>query len=93
MTEPFMHAAARLIQHPEIAARRKRCGRLADIPTALPHTHRPLIANALLNRSVNHILAEERSAATAPILQRLVALILVGDRPVGGDGFLNGDNS
>jgi hypothetical protein len=98
MTEPFMPDAARLARHPEIAALQEVMRAveesLPDILTALPLTQHPLIANALLNLSVNHILAEEGSAATASILQRLAALILVGDQPAGGDGFhLNGEDT
>lgn len=68
--------------------------RLPDILVELPQSHRPLLANALLNLSVNHILSEEGGAATASILQRLAALILAGYRPDGGVGFrLNGQHA
>ena len=61
--------------------------RLPDIVIELRQSHRPLLANALLNLSVNDILTAEGGAATASILQRLAALILAGHRPDGGVGF------
>lgn len=68
--------------------------RLPDILVELPSTHRPLLANALLNLAVNHILCDEGGPATAAILQRLSTLILAGDRPEGDDGFrLNGHDA
>jgi hypothetical protein len=92
MTDPVAIDAARLVGlHPEVAAlqavMRVVEDRLPDILVELPQSHRPLLANALLNLSVNHILSEEGNAATASILQRLAALILTGDRPDGGEGF------
>jgi len=62
--------------------------RLLDILAGLAASHRPLVPNALLNLSVNHILDEEGAAATAAILQRLADLILNGNRPAEDDGFL-----
>ena len=96
MTEPLTPDAAPPVgPHPEVAALQEVMraveDRLPDILVELPQSHRPLLANALLNLSVNHILAEEGGAATASILQRLAALIHSGHRPGGGDGFrLNG---
>jgi hypothetical protein len=67
---------------------------LPDILAALPPAHRPLLANALLNLSVNDILEEEGGAVTASILERLAALIRAGDRPDDSDGFrLNGQDA
>jgi hypothetical protein len=97
--EPLTVDAARPAQtHPEVAALQEVMrtveNRLPDILVELPKSHRPLLTNALLNLSVNHILAEEGGAATAAILQRLAALILVGEQPDGGDGFrLNGQDA
>jgi hypothetical protein len=100
MTKPIAAGAAagpaRL--HPEVAALQEvMCAiedRLPDILVELPQSHRPLLANALLNLSVNHILAEEGGVVTASILQRLAALILAGDQPEDDDGFcLRGEDA
>jgi hypothetical protein len=84
--------------HPEIAALQQVmqaiADRLPEIGAGLSTSQRPLMANALLNLSVNRILAVEGAAATASILQRLAALILGGDRPADGDGYrLNGHDA
>lgn len=92
MNRPCPRAAARSAgPHPEIAALQTVMSaveqRLPDILVELPQSHRPLLTNALLNVSINHLLAEEGSPATAAILQRLAALIAAGERPAGGDGL------
>jgi hypothetical protein len=92
MTEPFTLDAARSVgPHPEVAAlqavMRVVEDRLPDILVELPQSHHPLLANALLNLSVNHILSKDGGAATASILQRLASLILARHRPDGGVGF------
>ncbi|HWB50590.1 MAG TPA: hypothetical protein VG651_15885 [Stellaceae bacterium] len=84
--------------HPEVAALQEVMSaveqRLPDILVELPQSHRPLLTNALLNVSINHILAEEGGPATASILQRLAALIAAGERPADGDGLrLNGQDA
>jgi hypothetical protein len=92
MTEPITTDVASLFQsHPEIAALQEVMraveGRLTDILGELPQSNLPLLANALLNVAVNHILAEAGSVGTASMLQRLAGLILAGDRPADGDGY------
>jgi len=92
MTQPFTLDTARPVgPHPEVAALQEAMrlveDRLPDIMVELPQSHRPLLANALLNLSVNQILSEEGGAATASILRRLAEVILAGNRPDGGVGF------
>jgi hypothetical protein len=99
MRKPFtLDVVGPIGPYPEVAALQEVMraveDRLPDILVELPRSHRPLLANALLNLSVNRILSEEGGAATASILQRLAALILAGHRPDGADGFrLNGQDA
>jgi hypothetical protein len=86
MTRPFTpDAACSVGPNLEVAALQQVMraveDRLPDILIELPQSHRPLLANALLNLSVNHILSEEGGPATAAILQRLAALIRTGHLP------------
>jgi hypothetical protein len=92
MTDRVAIDAARLVGlHPEVAAlqavMRAVEDRLPDILVELPQSHRPLLTNALLDLSVNHILSEEGGAPTASIPQRPTALILAGDCSDGSEGF------
>jgi hypothetical protein len=99
MTEPLTFDAARpVVPQPEVAVLQEVMraveDRIPDILVDLPQSYRPLLANALLNLSVNHILSEEGAAATVSILERLAALIDGGHRPDGGAGLrLNGQDA
>ena len=68
--------------------------RLDEALDEIPVDHQPLVANALLNLAIDHVLAEETALRTATMLYRLADLIANGHRPDGGEAIpLTGSNA
>jgi hypothetical protein len=60
---------------------------IADVVAEMPARRRPFIPNALLNLSVEWLLAAEGTAVAVSILNRLAERISSGERPQGDEAI------